>query len=69
MKEIQFRFKVIKILGKIGIDFRLPLKMRFKFSRWITNIVSLFIKFDPPVPIKFEKIIKVENQEDLDMEY
>lgn len=68
MNKLQFRFKIIKLLGRIGIDLRLPLKARFKLALWITNIVAIFIKFEPIKPMKFERFIEVEENEYSDYE-
>jgi hypothetical protein len=55
MTKIQFRFKIIKILGKIKIDLYIPVKARLKISLWITNLISLFIKFEN-VMLKYDKL-------------
>jgi hypothetical protein len=60
MNKLQFRFKIIKFLGKIEIH--IPLKARMKLSKWITNFVGLFIKFDPIKKIEIPKLIEHEGQ-------
>jgi len=64
MKRIQFRFKVIKILGKIRIHLYIPLMVKMRLSNWITNIAEHFIKFEPVIPFKFERFIESEESSD-----
>lgn len=67
MTKIHFRFKVFRILCK-GIYLRLPFEVRFRFSKWITEIVEKFYKFDSPKPYKQPNIIEVDNFDDLEHE-
>jgi len=56
MNKLQFRFKVIKILGRFEIH--IPFKARLKLSKWITDFIGLFIKFKPIKKMEFPKIIE-----------
>lgn len=63
MNELQFRFKIIKLLSRIKIDLHFSLRARLKLALWITRIVSYFVKFKPIEPIKFERFIEPEENE------